>query len=83
MGGQPTGPDGPDSKHRMVENDAFVYSDFPGLKKTSEIAGNLTYGEAEFDFNIKLIDGSRQCEVKFHVSMAFQNGKLAVHWGAR
>ena len=82
-GGEATRPDGPNEKYRRVENNAFVYSDFPGLKKKSENAGNLTYGEAEYDFDIKLIDGSRQCEVRFHVSIAFQNGKLTVHWGAR
>jgi hypothetical protein len=25
----------------------------------------------------------RQCEVRFHVSIAFRNGQLAVHWGVR
>jgi len=82
-GGSPTQPDGPQPKFRRVESNAFVYSDFPGPSRYTASYGNLTYAEAELDFAIKLIDGQRQCEVKFHVSMAFRNGKLTVHWGAR
>jgi hypothetical protein len=82
-GGSPTSPDGPKPNFRIVENNTFVYSDFPGLLKNSQKVGNLTYGEAEFDFAIKVIDGSRECEVKFHISVKFQNGKLTAHWGAR
>jgi hypothetical protein len=41
-GGEPTRPDGPSSRYRMVENESFVYSDFPGLRKNTENAGNLT-----------------------------------------
>jgi hypothetical protein len=82
-GGSPTLPDGPQSGFRQVDGGTFVYSDFPGLRKLSDRVGNLTYGEAEMDFHIKLMDGSRQCEVKFHVSILFRNGALTVHWGAR
>ncbi len=81
-GGNATHPDGPRRAYRMVENQSFVYSDFPGPFKHTA-AGNLTYMEAEFDFDIKLISGSDQCEVKFHVSMSFQQGEFSGNWRGR
>jgi hypothetical protein len=82
-GGTETRPDGPSPRHRMIEGDTFVYSDFPGLSKYSARAGNLTYGEAKFDFAVKVIDGPRQCEVKFQVGIVFRSGKVTANWGAR
>src|SRR6185369_4682563 len=80
--GSATHPEGPLSHYRQVENQAFVYSDFPGPYKHTD-AGNLTYMEAEFDFDIKLLNGSEQCEVKFHVSMAFKQGQFSANWRER
>ena len=81
-GGIATHPDGPRRAYRAVENQSFVYSDFPGPFKHTA-AGNLTYMEAEYDFDIKLISGSQQCEVKFHVSMSFRHGKFSANWRGR
>ncbi|HKU76563.1 MAG TPA: DUF4214 domain-containing protein [Pyrinomonadaceae bacterium] len=81
-GGRATHPDGPRSSYRQVESQAFVYSDFPGPFKHND-AGNLTYFEGEFDFDIKLISGSRQCEVGFHVSMSLRQGIFNATWRGR
>jgi hypothetical protein len=78
-GGKATHPDGPRGVYRRIENQSFVYSDFPGPFKHTA-AGNLTYMEAEYDFDIKLISGFQQCEVKFHVSMSFRQGKFSANW---
>ena len=81
--GLPTLPDGPAPKFRRIEGDSFVYGDFIGLTRHSPRGGNLTYGESDHDFAIKVIDGQRQCEVKFHVAVEFRNTKLTVNWGAK
>lgn len=45
-GGKATHPDGPRSRYGAVENQAFVYSDFPGAFKQND-PGNLTYFEGD------------------------------------
>jgi hypothetical protein len=82
-GGVATRPDGPAPGFRLIDGNTFVYSDFPGIRKSSPAAGNVTYGEAKFDFAIKLIDGQRQCEVQFQVAVEYRNGKVSANWGAR
>ena len=82
-GGNATRPDGPLAKYRTIEGNTFVYSDFPGLRKYTDRGGNLTYGEAKFDFAIKVIDGPRQCEVQFQVALQYRNGKVSANWGSR
>ena len=78
-GGTPAHADGPYSPFRQVENQSFIYADFPGPKRQTA-DGKLTYAEAEFDFDIKLVNGSQQCEVKFHISMALRNGSFTANW---
>ncbi len=81
--GEATKPDGPRARYRKIEGSLFVYSDFPGPQKQNERYGNLTYAEVEHDFAVKIIDGQRQCEVKFHVSTEFRNSRVASKWGWR
>ena len=38
-GGEQTRPDGPGARYRKVENDAFVYSDFPDQRRTARAPG--------------------------------------------
>jgi len=81
-GGIATRPDAPESAFRMVDGNSFVYADFPGPGRETS-AGKLTEHASEYDFDVKLIRGSQQCEVKFHVSMSFKNNRFEAHWGRR
>jgi YD repeat-containing protein len=81
--GSPTHADGPSSSFRKIEGNAFVYADFPGPFKKDDDEGNLKSYAGELDFAVKVVNGSQQCEVKFHIRMSLNQGRWSGHWGLR
>ncbi len=84
--GTQTSPDGPLSLFRQISGNKVKYIDFPGpvtpmLNQNKTV--NITRFRGEYDFAIKLVNGTRQCEVKFHISMSLQSGVWTGHWGTR
>jgi hypothetical protein len=78
----PTRSDGPYNDWRLVSGNSFTYFDFPG---PIPVFDNriLTSYDADMDFEMKVIRGNQQCDIRFSVKMQLRNGHFQAFWRAR
>jgi hypothetical protein len=81
-----TEPDGPIASFRQINGNRITYVDFPGpitpLTYKGEVL-NMTSFRGEYDFDVKLVNGKQECEVKFHISISLKDGVWNASWGSR
>jgi hypothetical protein len=76
----PTHPDAANEDFRRVEGNGFVYADVPGPRLAVNGDGILKSYDGDWNFDIKLIRGDQQCEVRFSVKMQLRNAHFQAFW---
>lgn len=78
-------PDLDDTVRHKVDGNQFSWWDHPGPSPTKTVFPGdrvpITSFYGRYNFIVKAINGNKQCQVKFHVSMDYNAGHWNIGWG--